>query len=334
MAISMVRKPSETPNINNISDIIPFRYAYGGQNGYVKDKGRELDYTALGTQFTIGSGRVVLDGVESDIDSDGVIINIDSVSETRYYVVYYNVNLATNTSTIMSEYATGTYPTIEKGDDLTESPEGGANLVLYRFTATSGIISNVEKVVNAIEYGGTALNGYDISQGTIEQRLDNLGERLEVLGFKLGSTTTGEFTWSSTAQNRFDTEQSYINGYRQGNYVILEIYLKPLSKGQWSNIFSLFTTLIQWNSTEIYRIFGPKNNQEIEFNILATFYGSVYSLGGTRQGRWEMGTSGRVASGGVTIAGFGANDAIRYSVNAVDSLEFNKIQIGYEANPL
>ena len=88
MAISMVRKPSETPNINNISDIIPFRYAYGGQNGYVKGKGRELDYTAIGTQFTIGSGRVVLDGVESDIDSDGEIIKIESVSETRYYVVY------------------------------------------------------------------------------------------------------------------------------------------------------------------------------------------------------------------------------------------------------
>lgn len=172
MAISMVRKPSETPNINNISDIIPFRYAYGGQNGYVKGKGRELDYTALGTQFTIGSGRVVLDGVESDIDSDGVIINIDSVSETRYYVVYYNVNLATNTTTIMSQYATGSYPTIEKGDDLTASPEGSANLVLYKFTATSGIISNVEKVVKEIMY---SLADYNNAKGTIEERLSKLG---------------------------------------------------------------------------------------------------------------------------------------------------------------
>jgi hypothetical protein len=185
MAISMVRKPSETPNINNISDIIPFRYAYGGQNGYVKGKGRELDYTALGTQFTIGSGRVVLDGVESDIDSDGVIINIDSVSEARYYVVYYNVNLATNTTTIMSQYATGSYPTIEKGDDLTESPEGSANLVLYKFTATSGIISNVEKVVEVIEYSmgfkegvATVINDkWYLTQSTIDYSVTNTLKR-------------------------------------------------------------------------------------------------------------------------------------------------------------
>ena len=213
MAISMVRKPSETPNINNISDIIPFRYAYGGQNGYVKGKGRELDYTAIGTQFTIGSGRVVLDGVESDIDNDGIIINIDNVSETRYYVVYYNVNLATNTTTIMSQYATGNYPTIEKGDDLTESPEGSANLVLYRFTATSGIISNVEKVVKEIEYTGDALGGYDISKGTIEERLNNLG-------FKEGSVI---FESNITAtRNELKRQGNYVLGHIKGTFPSVE----------------------------------------------------------------------------------------------------------------
>ena len=209
MAISMVRKPSETPNINNISDIIPFRYAYGGQNGYVKGKGRELDYTAIGTQFTIGSGRVVLDGVESDIDSDGEIIKIESVSETRYYVVYYNVNLATNTTTIMSQYATGSYPTIEKGDDLTESPEGSANLVLYKFTATSGIISNVEKVVKEILYSTYALGGYDETKGPIENRLKDINNRLNALGFKTGSVIlNGNIT---ATRNELT---------RQGNYVL------------------------------------------------------------------------------------------------------------------
>ena len=29
MGIRMVRQPSQTPNVTNIDDIIPFRYAYG-----------------------------------------------------------------------------------------------------------------------------------------------------------------------------------------------------------------------------------------------------------------------------------------------------------------
>ena len=74
MSIKMVRQPSETPNITNIDDIIPFRYAYGNQNGYVKDKGNEVGYTVNGSQFTIGSGRIVLQGVESDISASGVTI--------------------------------------------------------------------------------------------------------------------------------------------------------------------------------------------------------------------------------------------------------------------
>ena len=83
MAINFVRQPSETPNVRNIDDIIPFRYAYGNQNGYVKDKGNELSYTINGSNFRINSGRVVLQGVESDIDANGVTITVDNVATTR-----------------------------------------------------------------------------------------------------------------------------------------------------------------------------------------------------------------------------------------------------------
>ena len=93
MAHKMVRQPSETPNINNIDDIVPFRYAYGNQDGYVLNKGNELSYTINGNQFRINSGRVVLQGVEDDIDANGVNFTIDNISGTRYYVVYYKVNL-------------------------------------------------------------------------------------------------------------------------------------------------------------------------------------------------------------------------------------------------
>ena len=214
MAISMVRKPSETPNMNNIDDIIPFRYAYGNQNGYVIGRGAEVSHTVNGNQFTINSGRVVIQGVESDIDANGVTLTIDSVSETRYYVVYYEINLANNTANIkLSNYSTTGYPTIDAGDDLTANSSGIARLPLYRFTAKSGVIRGVEKVVIAIEYSGTALVGYDISKGTVENRFENITdtqssfeERLTRLGFKTGNITKG-----SSVVGKVN---------RQGNYVI------------------------------------------------------------------------------------------------------------------
>ena len=152
MAIKMVREPSETPNINNMDDIVPMRYAYGNQNGYVIGKGTEISNTVNGLNFTVNSGRLVLQGVECDIDASGVTITIDNIATTRYYVVYLQVNLGTNTASILNTYDTATYPTIDDGDDLTENTTGVARLPLYRFTATSGIISEVNKVVESIKY--------------------------------------------------------------------------------------------------------------------------------------------------------------------------------------
>lgn len=224
--LRMVRKPSEDNYISNVDDIIPFRYAYGGQDGYVKGLGEELSSSPIGTSFTIGSGRIVLQGVESDIDANGVTITIDNVAQTRYYVVYYNVNLGNNTTTILSNYSTNGYPEVERGSDLTENPQGSANLLLFRFVATGGIISSVEKVVKPIEYGGEALKGYDSSKGTIEERLTNLG-------FKEGS-----IEWLDTAQAYIDTNNSKFTLKRQGNYVIAEIALKFLNSLSTQDLFS------------------------------------------------------------------------------------------------
>lgn len=152
MAIKMVREPSETPNINNIDDIIPMRYAYGGQNGFVIGKGTEISNTVSGLNFTVNSGRLVLQGVECDIDATGVTITIDNIATKRYYTIYLEVNLGLNTATIKDEYDTATYPTIDVGDDLTENSTGIARLPLYQFTATSGIIGEVNKVVESVKY--------------------------------------------------------------------------------------------------------------------------------------------------------------------------------------
>ena len=171
MAIKMVREPSKTPNINNIDDIVPMRYAYGNQNGYVIGKGNEISNTVNGLNFTVNSGRLVLQGVECDIDATGVTITIDNIATKRYYTVYLEVNLGLNTATIKDEYDTATYPTIDAGDDLTENTTGVARLPLYQFTATSGIISEVNKVVKSIKYtpdifvnNSKKVNGLEIKQ--------------------------------------------------------------------------------------------------------------------------------------------------------------------------
>ena len=152
MAIKMVRAPSETPNINNIDDIIALRYAYGDKNGYVKNRGEEISYTIDGNNFIINSGRLVLQGVECDIDASGVIITVDNISTKRYYTVYLEVNLALNTSTIKTQHDTITFPEIDSGDDFMQNSTGTARLVIYRFTAENGIIDSVSKSCDEIKY--------------------------------------------------------------------------------------------------------------------------------------------------------------------------------------
>lgn len=202
MAIKMVREPSETPNINNIDDIVPMRYAYGGQNGYVIGKGTEISNTVNGLNFTVNSGRLVLQGVECDIDATGVTITIDNIATKRYYTIYLEVNLGLNTATIKSEYDTATYPTIDDGDDLTENTTGIARLPLYQFTTTNGIISEVNKVIKEISY---PLNDYDITKGTVEERLTSLGFKKGVVYF-----------------DNIAVDDTLASVYKEGNIVILE----------------------------------------------------------------------------------------------------------------
>lgn len=153
MAIELVREPSNTPNIQNVDDFVGLRYAYANQNGFVKNKGLECGYTINGTTFNINSGRLVLQGVECDIDGNGYDITVDSGIPTKeYYTVYLQVNLALNTVSILSSKSSSSYPTISAGDDLTNLNIGTARMVLYNFDVTNSVISNVTKVVQEIKY--------------------------------------------------------------------------------------------------------------------------------------------------------------------------------------
>lgn len=203
MAIRLVREPSDTPNINNTDDFVGLRYAYGDNNGYVKGRGNECDYEINGLNFTIKSGRLVIDGVEVDIPSGGETITITSSGVEVRYVVYLEINLATNTAEIKTTYTTAIigYPTVDPGDDLTENTTGTARLSLYQFRKEkSNVIydSTVKKLIKDIPYSGAALRDYDLSKGTVEERLD-------ALGFKSGSVTlktgTTQYSDADTVTN-------------------------------------------------------------------------------------------------------------------------------------
>lgn len=205
MSVRLVRENSDTPNVTNKDDARMVRYAYGGQNGYVQKYGRELDYIPNGNIFTIGSGMAVLQGWEVVIDSNGWQLELSTSDVTkRYYLVYLEVNLTLGGSAeIKSKTDELDYPTIEEGDDLTENLNGIAHLELYRFTATRGVIGNVEKIVQAIPYGADEVSGLNGKINVINQRLQNLG-------FKQGYVA-------------FPYNDGGITLRRQGNYVLATI---------------------------------------------------------------------------------------------------------------
>ncbi len=152
MAIKMIREPSVVPNISNIDDFVGLRYAYGNQNGFCSGRGNELGYSVSGSIFKLQSGRVVVQGVECDIDANGVEIPVDSVATQRYHTVYAQISLANMSVAILEVYDTAGFPAVDLGDDLTKNTVGTARLELYHFASLSGVISQVEKLVKPIIY--------------------------------------------------------------------------------------------------------------------------------------------------------------------------------------
>lgn len=155
MSVRLIRENSDTPNITNRDDARMIRYAYGGQNGFVKGRGTELSHTVNGNVFTINSGVINLQGWEVEIDSNGWSTTLSASDAARKYcAVYCEVNLSLGGSAkIDLMTALNSYPDVPEGDDLTENPGGTARLVLYQFIAQSGNISDVNKIVNMMLYG-------------------------------------------------------------------------------------------------------------------------------------------------------------------------------------
>lgn len=182
MAVKLIRENSDTPNVSNKDDARMIRYAYGGYNGFVKNRGAELYYKVSGNTLTIQSGVIVLQGWEAEIDSDGWSISA-SVSDAtkRYFTVYCEVNLgAGGTAQIKAQYDTGTFPVISAGDDLTKVANGTARLELYHFITQAGIISSIKRLIGPIEY--------------LVDTVEEINQRLDEMGFKEASVENGEIS--------------------------------------------------------------------------------------------------------------------------------------------
>lgn len=181
--LRLIRKDSETPNVTSHDDARMVRYAYGGQDGFVKNRGSEIGYTINGTSFVIGSGVLVLQGWEVEIDANGVSVPISgSVSGRQYYSVYLEVNCGTDTASIKSIYTTIAYPNIPASDDLTKDTTGAARLLLYRFMVASGVISGVQKIVEGIDYTKDSVSALRNDLNSTESELrEELNEKVEGL---------------------------------------------------------------------------------------------------------------------------------------------------------
>lgn len=152
MGIDIVRKTSVTPNINNTDDVIPFRYAYGNQDGYVVGIGNELSATYESGTFTVNSGRAVIQGVDVKIDGNGASVVLDTTTGVRYFKIYLKVNLDSENAEIVSYYSNSSY------SDITEPQSGElisgntAYMLLYTLKLNGSIQTELNKIVKAVDY--------------------------------------------------------------------------------------------------------------------------------------------------------------------------------------
>ena len=186
MSIRLIRQESETPNVTNTDDARMVRYAYGGYNGFVKNRGTEIGYSINGSTFKVTSGVLNLQGWEAEIDANGVDISTSGSGNKRYFSVFYEVNAATDTASVKSSYSETGYPAIDAGDDLTETTNGTARLLLYTFDVQNTAISNVQKKVQAIPFVSDAIDEiYEgLENGTIIPAKSNDSKSINSLEIK------------------------------------------------------------------------------------------------------------------------------------------------------
>lgn len=266
MAINLVRKPSETPNISNYDDYRMFRYATGGYNGVVEKYGNECDYEIVGNTFKIKSGEIVIDGVQSNIDSVGVELTVDNVTGTEYYTVYCEVNLSlidNQKSEIKATKNTVNYPVIEKGDDLTRNQTGIARLELYRLVVTNGIISNVVKIFKLVEVG-TVKNSTNVTTNINGKAISSI--------FETNGTTAKTATYSTNSENSIlEAGDTYSGLYKDSDLIIRSNNSNQLLPSK----IALLVSNSAIGTISLLHSISTGNKIEIHFKISSNYYSGI-----------------------------------------------------------
>lgn len=148
MALRLTREVSETPNISNRDDACMARYAYGGYDGIIQHIGEECMLTLQSSKMHVGSGRLVIQGWEVDVEPEDfdlswvadpkqytyLCVKIDLLLEAASWV------LVSTSDNILAPY----------GDDLTQNSAGARVTPVYRWNSLNG--SDPVVVLSHIEY--------------------------------------------------------------------------------------------------------------------------------------------------------------------------------------
>lgn len=247
MAVNLVRQESDTPTITNKDDARMIRYAYGGYNGVVKGFGNECGYTSDNGIFKVLDGIIVIDGWEIKVDGAGWSLNLSNVTGIQYHSVYAQINVSVESIDIQSTYATGSYPTVEKGDDLTSSLNGSARLLLYNVQVENGVIKNVIKKFEVIPY--------------LTQKVLDIEKRLAELGFKSGDLVDSNGVTYKNAVTKI------------GNYAIIRLTLDVAFTSSFPLItFTLPKEFVPETSQILQNTFIKNEVLGISYNIQANIY--------------------------------------------------------------
>lgn len=277
----MIRENSNTPNVTNMDDVRMVRYAYGGYNGFVKGKGRELACEANGNTLTINSGVIVIHGWEVEIDSNGWSMQV-SVSDatTRYFTIYCEVNLSMGgTASIKSISDTANYPTVSAGDDLTKNTNGIARITLCQFIAQRGLISECVKTIQEIPY--------------LCSQLEIMNQRLKEQGFREASVDNGEIVlngdWADASIAGGYPEIAFV---KSGKLVVLsrlKIVTKTAFEQSMSNWLKISSVI-----GKLADLFAPNEDIEVWGNVQIEYKDSHSTYYDYESGRIILHSNGEI----------------------------------------
>ena len=278
--IKLTRMNSESPNVQNHDDARMFRYANGGFTGITKDYGQELAGTDSGSNiFHIGTGEVIHQGWQVEVNGAGFDIELDNISSTEYYSIYLEINLSVlsnQTASILSLKGTSTYPSVNEGDDLTTNNTGTSRVILFKVKLENGVMSiqNQLKVLPYLKDSVDLTNNEYVAKKatnatyamytdanhtskTIEQRLTELGFKYPSSSQNISLSGGGQGIGSITVLS--GSSLSLTGTSRQGNRVILRLSINLASGySTTSGIGVLFGGTVATSPNAIPEIYRPK----------------------------------------------------------------------------